>query len=168
MAGDDAAITAQRLSAARARPSRERAAHGAVLEAAALAAADELGHAAAPVCSNERLTPCIGPLPAPGDALPRGTPRLRPVEFAERLSEMSPRSSWAILLVTLAASACGGSAVSYSGESRAPHIDPGALPATPPALIAKLLRSPLVQRQPALRALLMRHPNAGSEARRKG
>jgi len=41
-------------------------------------------------------------------------------------------------------------------------------PATPPALIAKLLGSPLVQRQPALRALLMRHPNAGSEARRKG
>ena len=40
--------------------------------------------------------------------------------------------------------------------------------ATPPALIAKLLRSPMVQRQPPLRMLLMRHPNAGSEARRKG
>jgi len=39
--------------------------------------------------------------------------------------------------------------------------------ATPPALIAKLLRSPMVQRQPPLRMLLMRHPNAGSEARRK-
>jgi len=41
-------------------------------------------------------------------------------------------------------------------------------PATPPTLIAKLLRSPMVQRQPPLRMLLMRHPNAGSEARRKG
>ena len=41
-------------------------------------------------------------------------------------------------------------------------------PATPPALIAKLLRSPMVQRQPPLRMSLMRHPNAGSEARRKG
>lgn len=40
--------------------------------------------------------------------------------------------------------------------------------ATPPALIAKLLRSPMVQRQPPLRMLLMRHPNAGSETRRKG
>jgi hypothetical protein len=40
-------------------------------------------------------------------------------------------------------------------------------PATPPALIAKLLRSPTVQRQPALRMLLSRHPNAGSEAKRK-
>ena len=40
--------------------------------------------------------------------------------------------------------------------------------ATPPALIAKLLRSPTVQRQPPLRMLLSRHPNAGSEARRKG
>jgi hypothetical protein len=41
-------------------------------------------------------------------------------------------------------------------------------PATPPALIMKLLRSPMVQRQPSLRALLMRHPNAGSDARRRG
>jgi hypothetical protein len=40
-------------------------------------------------------------------------------------------------------------------------------PATPPALIAKLLRSPSVQRQPALRAMLSRHPNAGSEAKRR-
>ena len=40
--------------------------------------------------------------------------------------------------------------------------------ATPPTLIAKLLRSPMVQRQPPLRMSLMRHPNAGSEARRKG
>lgn len=41
-------------------------------------------------------------------------------------------------------------------------------PATPPQLIAKLLRSPSVQRQPPLRMLLMRHPNAGSEAKRRG
>ena len=40
--------------------------------------------------------------------------------------------------------------------------------ATPPILIAKLLRSPMVQRQPPLRMLLLRHPNAGSEAKRKG
>jgi hypothetical protein len=40
-------------------------------------------------------------------------------------------------------------------------------PATPPPLIAKLLRSPTVQRQPALRTMLARHPNAGSEAKRK-
>jgi hypothetical protein len=41
-------------------------------------------------------------------------------------------------------------------------------PATPPLLIAKLLRSPLVQRQPQLRALLTKHPNAGGEAKRRG
>jgi hypothetical protein len=41
-------------------------------------------------------------------------------------------------------------------------------PATPPLLIAKLLRSAPVQRQPQLRALLMKHPNAGSEAKRRG
>jgi hypothetical protein len=41
-------------------------------------------------------------------------------------------------------------------------------PATPPVLIAKLLRSAPVQRQPQLRALLMKHPNAGSEAKRRG
>lgn len=41
-------------------------------------------------------------------------------------------------------------------------------PATPPALLAKLLRSPPVQRQPQLRALLMRHGNASSELKRKG
>lgn len=39
--------------------------------------------------------------------------------------------------------------------------------ATPPMLIAKLLRSPSVQRQPQLRAMLVRHPNAGSEAKRR-
>jgi hypothetical protein len=39
-------------------------------------------------------------------------------------------------------------------------------PATPPALIAKLQRSPMVQRQPQLRMLLARHPNAGGEGRR--
>lgn len=39
--------------------------------------------------------------------------------------------------------------------------------ATPPALIAKLLRSPAVQRQPQLRALLSKHPNAGGEAKRR-
>lgn len=38
--------------------------------------------------------------------------------------------------------------------------------ATPPALIAKLLRSPTVQRQPQLRMLLARHPNAGGEGKR--
>jgi hypothetical protein len=41
-------------------------------------------------------------------------------------------------------------------------------PATPPLLIAKLLRSPPVQRQPQLRALLLKHPNAGGEAKRRG
>jgi hypothetical protein len=40
-------------------------------------------------------------------------------------------------------------------------------PATPPALIAKLLRSAPVQRQPPLRALLMKHPNAGGESKRR-
>jgi hypothetical protein len=39
--------------------------------------------------------------------------------------------------------------------------------ATPPALIAKLLRSPAVQRQPQLRALLSKHPNAAGEAKRR-
>ena len=42
------------------------------------------------------------------------------------------------------------------------------VPATPPVLIAKLLRSPTVQRQPPLRAMLARHPNAGGDAKRKG
>ncbi len=41
-------------------------------------------------------------------------------------------------------------------------------PATPPQLIAKLLRSPPVQRQPQLRLLLTRHPNASGELKRKG
>jgi hypothetical protein len=40
-------------------------------------------------------------------------------------------------------------------------------PATPPALIAKLLRSPTVQRQPQLRALLSKHPNASGDAKRR-
>src|SRR5690606_32011168 len=40
--------------------------------------------------------------------------------------------------------------------------------ATPPALIAKLLRSPVVQRQPQLRALLCKHPNASGDAKRRG
>jgi hypothetical protein len=39
--------------------------------------------------------------------------------------------------------------------------------ATPPVLIAKLLRSPAVQRQPQLRALLSKHPNAGGDAKRR-
>ena len=38
-------------------------------------------------------------------------------------------------------------------------------PATPPVLIAKLLRSPAVQRQPQLRTLLLRHGNAGHDKR---
>jgi hypothetical protein len=41
-------------------------------------------------------------------------------------------------------------------------------PATPPMLIAKLLRSPSVLRQAPLRALLMKHPNACGEAKRRG
>ena len=41
-------------------------------------------------------------------------------------------------------------------------------PATPPVLLAKLLRSPPVQRQPQLRALLMRHGNVSSELKRRG
>jgi hypothetical protein len=39
--------------------------------------------------------------------------------------------------------------------------------ATPPQLISKLLRSPAVQRQPQLRALLSKHPNAGGDAKRR-
>jgi hypothetical protein len=39
--------------------------------------------------------------------------------------------------------------------------------ATPPVLIAKLLRSPTVQRQPQLRALLSKHPNAGGDSKRR-
>ena len=39
--------------------------------------------------------------------------------------------------------------------------------ATPPALIAKLLRSPTVQRQPQLRALLSKHPNASGDGKRR-
>lgn len=39
-------------------------------------------------------------------------------------------------------------------------------PATPAALVAKLLRSPVVQRQPQLRTLLLRHGNSGGEGKR--
>jgi hypothetical protein len=39
--------------------------------------------------------------------------------------------------------------------------------ATPPALISKLLRSPAVQRQPQLRALLSKHPNASGDSKRR-
>jgi hypothetical protein len=38
--------------------------------------------------------------------------------------------------------------------------------ATPPAVLAKLLQQPMVRRQPQLRALLLRHPNVPSEAKR--
>lgn len=41
-------------------------------------------------------------------------------------------------------------------------------PATPAPLIAKLLRSPAVQRQPQLRALLLRHGNVSTELKRRG
>lgn len=41
-------------------------------------------------------------------------------------------------------------------------------PATPPALIAKLLRSGPARRQPQLRAMLQRHSNASGEWRRGG
>jgi hypothetical protein len=41
-------------------------------------------------------------------------------------------------------------------------------PATPPMLIAKLMRSGTVRRQPQLRALLQRHSNASGEWKRKG
>lgn len=40
--------------------------------------------------------------------------------------------------------------------------------AAPPALIAHLLRQEAVRRQPQLRTLLMRHPNAPAEAKRGG
>jgi len=39
-------------------------------------------------------------------------------------------------------------------------------PATPPMLLQKLLRSPVVQRQPQLRHLLLRHPNSGHDHKR--
>jgi hypothetical protein len=39
-------------------------------------------------------------------------------------------------------------------------------PATPPMLLQKLLRSPVVQRQPQLRNLLLRHPNSGHDHKR--
>lgn len=40
--------------------------------------------------------------------------------------------------------------------------------ATPPPLIAHLLKQPLVKRIPQLRNMLLRHPNVTSEAKRKG
>ncbi len=40
-------------------------------------------------------------------------------------------------------------------------------PATPPALIAHLLRQPLVKRQPHLKNQLLAHPNTPSEAKRR-
>ena len=39
--------------------------------------------------------------------------------------------------------------------------------ATPPALIAHLLRQPLVKRQPHLRNMLLQHPNTPSDAKRR-
>ena len=39
-------------------------------------------------------------------------------------------------------------------------------PATPAALVQKLLRSPMVQRQPQLRTLLLRHANSGGDGKR--
>jgi hypothetical protein len=41
-------------------------------------------------------------------------------------------------------------------------------PATPPPLLAHLLKQPLVKRMPQLRNMLLRHPNVPSEAKRKG
>lgn len=41
-------------------------------------------------------------------------------------------------------------------------------PATPPPLVAHLLKQPLVKRMPQLRNLLLRHSNVPSEAKRKG
>lgn len=55
------------------------------------------------------------------------TRRLRRVAFAERLTAMPARSFWAIVPFTLAAFACGASGVSYSGETRTPRVEPGAL-----------------------------------------
>lgn len=40
--------------------------------------------------------------------------------------------------------------------------------ATPPPLIAHMLKQPLVKRMPQLRNMLLRHPNTPSEAKRKG
>jgi hypothetical protein len=40
--------------------------------------------------------------------------------------------------------------------------------AAPPALIAHLLRQEAVRRQPQLRTLLARHPNAPADAKRGG
>ncbi|MBN2195442.1 MAG: hypothetical protein JW751_21665 [Polyangiaceae bacterium] len=40
-------------------------------------------------------------------------------------------------------------------------------PATPPAVLAKLIQLPMVTRQPAIRQLLLRHPNLPGEAKRR-
>jgi hypothetical protein len=40
-------------------------------------------------------------------------------------------------------------------------------PATPPMLLAKLMRSSAARNQPQLRALLQRHPNMTAELKRK-
>lgn len=40
-------------------------------------------------------------------------------------------------------------------------------PATPPPLIAHMLKQPLVKRMPQLRNMLLRHPNVSAEAKRK-
>jgi hypothetical protein len=119
MSGDDAAVAAQGLSATGARARGERAAARAVLEAAGVAAAHELRHGSSP-CSADRQRASLG-VPA------TGTRRLRRVAFAERLGAMLARSFWAIVPFTLAASACGASGVSYSGESRTPRVEPAAL-----------------------------------------
>ena len=41
-------------------------------------------------------------------------------------------------------------------------------PATPPMILAHLLKQPLVKRQPHLRNMLLQHPNAPSDVKRKG
>lgn len=121
MSGDHAAVAAQRFTAARAGTGSERAAAGAVLEAAGIAAADELSHAG----TARRVTARRG-----SAASRPGTRRLRRVTFAERLTHMPARSFWAILTLTLPAFACGGSGVRYSGESRTPRVEPAGLAAS--------------------------------------
>lgn len=40
-------------------------------------------------------------------------------------------------------------------------------PATPPSVLAHLLKQPMVKRQPHLRAMILQHPNVPSDAKRK-
>ena len=40
-------------------------------------------------------------------------------------------------------------------------------PATPPSVLAHLLKQPLVKRQAHLRSMLLQHPNVPSEAKRR-